>query len=229
MLKHISICATLVVLGTSPLSAQQQEAALQQLDLPGAGFNIVLATPKSPAAVIDLGASPDALILHLVGGELALAFEDGSKMLEAINLLQHPGCAFRAGNGNGISSTPISVYVVPRRETLADNRASRDAQLQAPRMRTVKVPGTHFNVVYATTPTPIAWEAHERPDALAVQSAGYGLVMATDGDIERMFRDVGLSQWPTCVFDVEHKNSNPPQAASVYIVPEGAKTASASR
>jgi hypothetical protein len=55
----------------------------------------------------------------------------------------------------------------------------------------------------------------------AGDEAGSELLMATDGDIERMFKDVGLSQWPMCAFYVEHKRSNPLQAASVYIIPKG--------
>jgi hypothetical protein len=35
-----------------------------------------------------------------------------------------------------------------------------------------------------------------------------------------MFKDVGYSQLPACAFEVEHKGSNPPQAASVYIFPK---------
>src|SRR5262249_29513503 len=152
-------------------------------ELPGVGFDLVLATPKSPAATIDLGDSPDALILHLTGGELALAFEDGSKMFEASDLLRHPGCAFRA-SGDGRAEKPVSVYVVPKRATTVGIRtASLDGQLPQPGMRKVKVPGASFDIVYTTTSTPIAWQPDERPDALAVQSAGHELVMATDGDI----------------------------------------------
>jgi hypothetical protein len=224
MLKHISICTVLALLGTSPLWALEQEAALQEVALPGAGFNIVLATAKSPAATIDLGESPDAMILHLSGGELALAFEDGAKMLEAFDLLQHPGCAFRASDDGG-SAKPASVYVVPKRETTAGIRtASFDVRPTA--MQKVEVPGTSFAIVFATTSTPIAWEPNERPDTLAVYQTGDELIMATDRDIERMFKPVGLSQWPTCVFYVEHKGSNPPQAASVYVVPTHETTGS---
>src|SRR5262249_1033580 len=229
MLKHISVCATFAMLAMSPLKAQQQEAALQHVELPGVGFDIALATPKSAAATIDLGDSPDALILHLTGGELALAFEDASKMLEASDLLQHPGCAFRA-RGDGRSAKPVSVYVVPKREPTAGIRtASLDGQSSQSAMRKVRGRGANFDIVYTTTSTPIAWEPDARPDALAVYSAGYERVMATDGDIKRMFKTVGLSQSPICVFYVEHKGSNPPLATSVYIVPEGDATTSPSR
>ena len=230
MLKRVSICAAFIVLGMTSLKAQQLEAVLQRVELPGAGVEVLLAMPKSPATTIDLGESPDALILHLSGGELALGFEDGRKMLEVMDFLQHPACAFRAHSDGGKSAKPVSVYVVPKRATTASTQTtSFDGQLPGPGMRKVKVPGSNFNIVYVTTRAPIAWDSDERPDAIAVSSLGYELTMATDDDIERMFQNVGLSQWPSCAFGVEHVGSNPPQAASVYVVADGDLTDSASQ
>lgn len=190
------LCAAVIVLGTGSLRAQQQEAVLQRIELPGAGFNIALASSKSPAETIDLSNSPGALM-----------------------------CAFQANDNDGRSTKIFSVYVVPEHEMTAPVRTGSIVRLSLPAMRKVEVPGTNFAIVFATTMTPIAWEAHERPDALAFHSIGDEFIMATDGDIKRMFKDVGLSQWPTCAFYVEHKGSNPLQAASVYIVPKGDATA----
>ena len=58
MLKHLTICASLLALGMGSLSAQQQDAVLQRVELPAAGFDLVIATPKSPAAVLNHGSSP---------------------------------------------------------------------------------------------------------------------------------------------------------------------------
>ena len=221
MLKHISICAALALLAMSPIKAQQHEAMLQQVELPGAGFYVVLATPKSPAGIMDLN-SPDALILPLIGGELALAFEDGWKMLQAIDFLKHPGCAFEVNSDDGKSTKPVSIYVVPKRAMQSTRQTtSLDVPLPENVMRALKAPGTNLHIVYATTRTPITWESHERPDALAVYLTGYELMMATERDIKRMFEDVRLSQWPLCALYVEHIGANPPEAASVYVVPEG--------
>jgi hypothetical protein len=63
MLKHFSICAMLTLLGTGPLLAQQQEATLRTIELPGARFHIVLAIPKSPAATVNLDRPPEALVV----------------------------------------------------------------------------------------------------------------------------------------------------------------------
>jgi hypothetical protein len=227
MLKHLTICASLLALGTGSLSAQQQDAVLQRVALPGAGFDLMIATPKSPASVINLGGSPDALIVPLIGGELTLSFEDGEKMIEAIDSLRRPACAFRAESRDGKSTKPVSVYVVPQREMPANVRtASLDARPPGVGMRKAEVPGNDFAVVFVTTRTPIAWDRHERPDSLAVFYAGSELIMAVEGDVDRMFKPVGLTQMPICTFEVENKNSNPSQAASVYIVPTGEAGAS---
>lgn len=114
MLKHLSICVVLTALGTGSLNAQQQGTLLQRMEVPGANFEIVLAVPKSPAAMHDLGQSPDALIVHLIGGELVVGFDTPEKMVAALEVLRSPGCAFRAG-GNGDKPTkPIAVFVVPK-------------------------------------------------------------------------------------------------------------------
>ena len=94
MLKHLSICAALIAFAPVPLSAQQQEAVLQKMEVPGAAFDIILAMPKSPGATYNLGNSPDALIVHLIGGELALGFDGEEKMLKALELLAAAGLRF---------------------------------------------------------------------------------------------------------------------------------------
>lgn len=50
MLKHLSICAALIALATGSVNAQQQEAVLQKMQVPGAGFDIILAMPKPSGA-----------------------------------------------------------------------------------------------------------------------------------------------------------------------------------
>ncbi len=124
MLKHSLICAALVALGTGSVNAQyaqhaqqgQQEATLQKVEVPGAGFDIVLAMPKSQAgATFDFGNSPDATIIYLTGGELALSFDGPEKMLQALDSLQLPVGAFHVDSK---ASKPVAVYIVPKGETL---------------------------------------------------------------------------------------------------------------
>jgi hypothetical protein len=116
MLKQLSICAALVALATVSANAQQQ-AVLQKMEVPGAGFDLVIASPKFPGgATYDLSESPDALIIHLVGGELALGFEDWDKMVKALDTLRRPVGAFHVESPDRRSRIPVAVYLVPAGE-----------------------------------------------------------------------------------------------------------------
>jgi hypothetical protein len=116
MLKHLSIWAVLIAFASSSVNAQQQEAVLKTLEVPGAAFNIILAMPKSPGATYNLGNSPDALLVHLVGGELAIAYENAEQMLKALDQLRGPAFAFHAQSKDGTSYKPVAVYIVPKGE-----------------------------------------------------------------------------------------------------------------
>jgi hypothetical protein len=118
MLKYLSILAALVGLGTSPVYAQKQEAVLQHVQVPGSGFDLVLATPRAGApALPDLGNIPEAFVVHLHGGRLVAIFEDAEAMLRAADSLQSPVFA----SDEGTSQQPIAIYAVPtgRRVALA--------------------------------------------------------------------------------------------------------------
>ncbi len=117
MLKYVSICTAIAALGMGSVNAQQlrQEAVLQKMEVRGAGFDLVLAMPKSPGASIDLANTPDATILYLTGDELALPFEDNAQALRAFNSLGSPGCSFHAG---GEAKIPVAIYTAPKRKTV---------------------------------------------------------------------------------------------------------------
>ena len=87
MLKQLSICAALIAFTAGAANAQQKEAILQKLEVPGAAFDIIIAMPKPQGMTFDLSESPDALLVHLIGGELALGFDNAEKMLKALELL----------------------------------------------------------------------------------------------------------------------------------------------
>ena len=113
MLKHISICAAIFALGAGTVNAQQQ-AVLQTIGVPGASFDILLAMPKSQTTFYDLSESPDALVIHLVGGKLALGFDDVETMLKVFDSLRRPIGAFDVQSQDGKSRKPIAVYIVPK-------------------------------------------------------------------------------------------------------------------
>src|SRR5262249_39098626 len=110
----LSISAAVIALATTSVSAQQREAVLQKVNVPGAPFEIIVARPKPAGGIINLARSPDALIVHLIGSELALSFDGLDKMLNALDVLQMPACAFHVDGKP--SQTPVAVYVVPKTE-----------------------------------------------------------------------------------------------------------------
>jgi hypothetical protein len=116
MLKHLSISAALMAFTMGSANAQQKEAVLQKVEVPGAALDIILAMPKPQGVTFDLSESPDALLVHLIGGELALAFDDAEKMLKALDSLRRPIGAFHVESPDRRSRIPIAVYLVPAGE-----------------------------------------------------------------------------------------------------------------
>jgi len=105
-----------LVAGISPVQAQHQEADLQRVAIPGAGFDLVVATPKSENIIYGLDETPDALVIRLHGGALIVAFENVESMVRALDHLQKPIYFSWIMRRNGKSRMPISVYLVPRVE-----------------------------------------------------------------------------------------------------------------
>ena len=80
MLKRFAICAALVALEAGSAAAQEREAVLQKIAVPGTSFEMLVATASSPdGAIYDLGDTPDSLVIHLIGGKLWVGFEDAGK------------------------------------------------------------------------------------------------------------------------------------------------------
>jgi hypothetical protein len=126
MLKQFSICAALVAycagvvgLAAGSASVQQQEAILQAIEVPGAAFDLMVAVPKMPAATVNLERSPEALVMHLAGGRLVLTFETAEQMLRVFDSLQRPVGAFYTPDTSGNGRVPVTVYLVPKANTLA--------------------------------------------------------------------------------------------------------------
>ena len=208
MLKYISICAVLVALGTGALNAQQgqQEATLQKVKVPGAGFDIVLAMPKSQTgATFDLGNSPDATIVYLIGGELALSFDGPEKMLQALDSLQLPVCAFHVDSKDSKASKPVAVYTVPNGETPVAQQQDVALQGQTLTMSLIKMepPGAEFDIVFGLTKSP-----------------GSGkLVFKYDDEADEMFPAIVPMLIPSCITHVE-RNAGTADVIAVYVVPK---------
>ena len=114
MRSRIWVCAALAVIAARPVAGQEQEAFLQRIEVRDSSFDIMLAIPKTPPTIIDLAESPDALVLHLTGGKLALGFESVEAMLDAIDALRTPVGASWVRDPGGITPRPVAVYIVPK-------------------------------------------------------------------------------------------------------------------
>ena len=111
MLKVTAICAALIALATAPLVAHEREATLQRVIGPDDAFDVIIGTPNNGnAPIYDLGDTPDALVIHLTGGELWVGFDDAAKMLETIEMLRRPLGRFYLGSRDN----PVAVYMVPK-------------------------------------------------------------------------------------------------------------------
>lgn len=115
MLKCFSTCAAFVVLTAGAVNAQQREAVLKKLEVPGANFDLVVAMAKPGGAVFVQQGLPDPLVVNLVGTELAIAVDsDVEKMVKDIGVLFADTCTASTDRKNSESLRSVSVYVVPK-------------------------------------------------------------------------------------------------------------------
>ena len=82
---------------------------------------------------------------------------------------------------------------------------SAEAQQSGPLWQKLEVPGADFVVVFATTTNPEAANNSLRasPDPLVVYPAGSELAFAVDGEVEKLFKDIGGVEFPACAFRIE--------------------------
>jgi hypothetical protein len=143
MFKQLSICAALIAIGMGAASAQQQEAVLEIIQLPAAGFDIVFATPRKPGTTIELGRSPEALVVPLIGGELALSFENEEQMLTALECLQYPVGAFQIPGRSSSSLISVAVYAISKNSTIASKPSSFAMTVLAPDQPRIRADCVH--------------------------------------------------------------------------------------
>ena len=119
MLKHLSICAALAAfasLGAGSLYAQGRDVCLTTVDVPGAGFSFVLATPGlGGGALPNVEDAPDALVMHLRGGKLLLVFDEAGEMVRGLESSASRDCPYEGDGKAGMSLQPVALYVVPKR------------------------------------------------------------------------------------------------------------------
>jgi hypothetical protein len=117
MRNALAIIAALMIIGTGSADAQQQEAILQKIEVPNAGFDLILATAKPGSSLLYLRDQPDANVIYL-GTDLVYGYSDiKPEMSELLDLatLMRPACSVQASPADKQSRTPVVVYIVPKR------------------------------------------------------------------------------------------------------------------
>jgi hypothetical protein len=96
------------------------DESTSQFQVPGAGFNFVLAAPEPEGGTLpNLGSSPEALVVHLHGGKLAVVFDDAAKILRTLDSLKRPVCAFEVEGRGSPSAQPVALCMVPKSQWIA--------------------------------------------------------------------------------------------------------------
>jgi hypothetical protein len=78
---------------------------------------MLVATAKPGGAIYDLGESPDALIIHLIGTKLWVGFDEVTAMLETMDIVRRPLGSFHVENKE---ADPIAVYLIPKVNTFIE-------------------------------------------------------------------------------------------------------------
>ena len=130
MFKYLSICIALVAVGINTAYAQVQEAVLQTVAVRGAEFDLIVATPDPEGGIVppNLQNTPEALIVPLHGGKLALVFDDPWEMVKAFDSLRTPVGAFETPGRGGHAPEPVALYIVPKGDTTISNWHVRKTQ-----------------------------------------------------------------------------------------------------
>lgn len=99
---------------------------------------------------------------------------------------------------------------------------SLHAEQQGLVLHKMQVPGAEFDIVFVMNkPQPAGVTNMPGPDnSLIVQETGDAIAFAIDGEVEKFFKDIDVSQFPIHAFRVERKGINPSGAVNVYVVPK---------
>jgi len=111
---------------------------------------------------------------------------------------------------------------------VAFGTSSLNAQQQDLVLQKVEIPGADFVVIFVKSKlrSGTTIDVRGQNNSLIVHPTGDELAFAVSGEIEKMFKDIGSTQFPIHAFRVERKGSQPSNAVNVYIVPKGKSIAS---
>jgi hypothetical protein len=111
---------------------------------------------------------------------------------------------------------PVAIFV----GLVAVGAGSAHAQQQAAMLQKLEVTGAGFDIVVATAKRSDAGDnVLADAESLVVSAAGGELAFAVDEDMQKMLKQIRISQYPIAVFHVDSKNGKQPANGIVYIVP----------
>ena len=120
MFKRLSICAVFIALGIGSVNAQQRQALLQKIEVPNAGFDLVIAMAKPGGPTFDFRNQPDPNVVYLMGGQLVVAdVGEVQKVFNDVGVMLVPACSFQAESKGNHPQAAASIYVIPRSEKIA--------------------------------------------------------------------------------------------------------------
>jgi hypothetical protein len=108
MLKLLTLFTTLLVFGAGSASAQQREALLQKVEVPNAGFYLLVAVTKPGSPAVNFRSQPDPNVIYL-GNELVTAYTAELAEMLDIPALMHPVETTVLGQGE-----PVVIYIIPK-------------------------------------------------------------------------------------------------------------------
>jgi hypothetical protein len=106
--------AVATVIGAGAAQSQQREAVLQRIEIAGAGFDVVIATPKPGSASADYRAQPDPNLVYLGNGDLIHAYTGDRQDPAGDAIFSPPASTFNVEHKASGTRTPVVIYVIPK-------------------------------------------------------------------------------------------------------------------
>jgi hypothetical protein len=205
MIRLLTVGIALIALGIGAANAQQREAVLHKVKIPNVNFDVVVATAKPGAPIINLRGQPDPTVVYVADGNLVIGIDDKvAKMFKDISVIGHPTCTFYTGRTGGSSGEPVALYLVPVAEPTARQQDPVNGTQRLARTLTrVELPGAGFDIVIGLTKSPDSSD----------------LVFRSDNEVDEMLAAVVPMLTPSCITQVAPTDGKV-DTILAYVVPQ---------
>lgn len=128
MLRNLWTGAALAALSSGVVFAQGRDACLRTVEVPGAGFELVLATGGVPPSLEN---APDAVVVQLRGGDLTVVLDGAGNSIRALRSSASPNCPPASDGQNRSPLQPVALYIVPNARQAAGEESMVDTRARA--------------------------------------------------------------------------------------------------